>query len=320
MHGNLKGALTALLAFGIFATHDVLVKVLGGTYSPVQLVFFSVLLSFPLMTVMLVADAKPGTLQPVHPWWVALRTGAAVMTGLSAFYAFSVLPLAQVYSILFASPLIITVLAIPVLGERVRLRRWAAVIVGLIGVVVVLRPGSTALSLGHLAALLAAFGSATASIVVRRIGADERPVVLLLYPMVANVVLMGAALYWVYEPMPVEHLGLLFLLSMMGWTAGWLIVSAYNAGEAAIVAPMQYSQILWASAYGLIFFDESIDLWTGIGAGIIITSGLYIVLRESRTGASGTRPVLRTRSRPETSTSFRIGPVLRLRGKHPDAD
>ena len=207
MSPNAKGALLALVAFGVFSTHDVIVKVLGGVYSPIQIVFFSVLLSFPLATVMLMRDAKPGTLVPVHPWWLALRTGAAVVTGVSAFYAFSVLPLAQVYAILFASPLLITVLAIPVLGEKVRLRRWLAVIVGLVGVLVVLRPGQTELSLGHLAALAAAIGGSLASIVVRKIGTDERPVVMLLYPMVVNFVIMACALPFVYEPLAIEHLG-----------------------------------------------------------------------------------------------------------------
>ena len=172
MTPNARGALIALAAFGIYATHDVAIKVLGGSYSPIQIVFFSVLLSFPLATIMLMRDASPGTLIPRHPWWLALRTGAAVATGTSAFYAFSVLPLAQVYAIIFASPLIITVLAIPVLGEVVRFRRWLAVLVGLAGVLVVLRPGTTDLTLGHAAALVAAFGGAIAAIVVRKIGAE----------------------------------------------------------------------------------------------------------------------------------------------------
>lgn len=318
MSANAKGALFALLAFGIFATHDVFVKVLGAHYSPIQIVFFSVLFSFPLATVMLMRDAKPGTLLPVHPWWMALRTLAAVLTGVSAFYAFTVLPLAQTYAILFAAPLLITILAIPILGEKVHLRRWLAVLVGLSGVMVVLRPGTTDLNLGHAAALLAAVGGSFASIVVRRIGADERPVVLMLYPMVANFVLMGAALAFVYKPMPIEHLGLLALVAVFAWTAGRFVIAAYQAGEAAIIAPMQYSQILWATVYGALFFDETLDRATLIGASIIIASGMYIVLRESR-GKSATTPVLRTRSRHETGTYMRAGPFMRMIGKHPDS-
>ena len=317
MSSNAKGAVLALIAFAVFATHDVFVKVLGATYSPIQIVFFSVLFSFPLATVMLMRDAKPGNLLPRHPWWMALRTAASVATAISAFYAFTVLPLAQTYAILFAAPLLITILAIPILGEVVRLRRWLAVIVGLTGVFVVLRPGATDLTLGHAAALTAAVGSSVASIVVRRIGADERPVVMLLYPMMANFVLMGIGLAFVYVPMPIEHLGLVARVAGFAWTAGRCIIAAYQAGEAAIIAPMQYSQIIWATLFGVLYFEESMDAATIIGAGIIIASGLYIVLRESRSDTSET-PVLRTRSRHETGTYMRAGPLLRLMGRHPD--
>ncbi|MBE0412117.1 DMT family transporter [Yoonia sp.] len=317
MSPNAKGAVFALIAFGIFATHDVVVKVLGGIYAPFQIVFFSVLFSFPLATVTLMRDSKPGTLLPVHPWWMAVRTIATVITGVCAFYAFSVLPLAETYAILFAAPLLITVLAIPVLGETVRLRRWLAVIVGLVGVLVVLRPGQTALSLGHLAALTAAICGALSSIIVRKIGSVERPVVILLYPMVANFVLMACALPFFYKPMPIEHLGLVGIIAAFGWIANRLTIAAYQAGEAAIIAPMQYSQIIWATGFGLLFFDETIDQMTAIGAAIIITSGLYIVLRESRAGASATTPVLRTLSRTETGTTPRVSLLMRLRGKEP---
>lgn len=312
MGPNAKGALLALLSFGIYATHDAVVKFMGGAYSPFQLIFFSVLFSFPLAMLMIISDPKPGTLTPVHPGWVAARTAAAVVTGITAFYAFSVLPLAQVYAIIFASPLIITILAIPILGEKVRIRRWVAVIVGLVGVIVVIRPGQAELGLGHLAALVAAFGGAFASIVVRKIGQDERPVVLMLYPMVANFAVVAVALPFVYEPMPIEHLGMVALMSVLGWIGGIIIIRAYKAGEAVIVAPMQYSQIIWATLYGFLFFDEMIDGGTALGAGIIIASGLYIVLRESRTGTSEHRPVLNTKFRPETATTPRPSLMARL--------
>lgn len=313
MTSNLRAALLALASFGLFATHDVFVKVLGAVYSPFQIVFFSVLFSFPLATLMMIADSTPGVLLPRHPWWMALRTAATVITGLTAFYAFSTLPLAQVYSLLFAAPMVVTLLAIPVLGERIGLHRGVAIVVGLLGVLIVLRPGAAPLGLGHLAALAAAVCSSVAGIVVRKIGHDERPVVLLLYPMLANVILMGIALIWVYKPMPAEHLGILALVSVLAWYASRLIVMAYSKGEAAIVAPMQYSQIIWATLYGLVFFGETIDRPTALGAAVVIASGVYIVMRESAGGHSRTTPVLRTRSRPETGTSLRIGPLIRLR-------
>lgn len=311
MGPNAKGALLALLAFAIFATHDVVVKFLGASYSPFQIVFFSVMFGFPLVTLMLIRDPQPGHLRPVHPWWTLTRTAAAVVGGGTAFYAFSTIPLAQTYAILFAAPLLITILSIPILGETVRLRRWLAVIVGLIGVMVVLRPGGTELTLGHLSALVAAVASALSSIIVRKIGQDERSVVLLMYPMLANFVVMGALMPFVYQPMPVLHLGGLALMSAMAFVASALVIGAYKTGEAVVVAPMQYSQILWATLYGVLFFDELPDLWTAVGAGIIIASGVYIVLRESGGKASRNTPVLRSRTRFETGTVPRISTVLK---------
>lgn len=309
MNSNLKGALFALIAFAVFATHDVIIKVLGGDYSPIQIVFFSVLFSFPLATMSLLRDNTQGNLIPRHPYWMMARTLAAVITGFGAFYAFSVLPLAQVYAILFASPLLITILAIPILGEKVKLRRWLAVLVGLCGVFVVLRPGAANFELGHIAAVVAAIGGAFASVIVRKIGREERTVVIMLYPMMANFIVMGALLFTVYKPMPVEHIGLIAVVALFAWIGGRFLIQGYNIGEAVIVAPMQYSQILWAALYGALFFAEFPDRWTIVGSGIIIASGLYIVLRESRNDTSET-PVLRTRSRPETGTSLRVSPFL----------
>jgi drug/metabolite transporter (DMT)-like permease len=308
---SLSGPLYALLAFAIFSTHDVVVKVLGGIYAPFQIIFFSTLFSFPLVTFMLMRDATEGHLIPVHPWWTAARTISALIAGFSAFYAFSVLPLAQVYVVIFASPLLITLISIPILGERVGIHRILAVIVGLLGVIVVLRPGSAHLGLGHLAAGATAVFGALASVIVRKIGRDERTAVLMLYPMAANFIVMGGLLAFVYKPMPIEHLGGIATISALGFVAGLLLIGAYRNGDAAIIAPMQYSQIIWATIYGYLLFGERVDLPTVIGAGIIIASGVYIVIRESRLGSKSTTPVLRTRSRGPSAASFRISPLLR---------
>jgi len=306
MTGNLRGALLGLVAFAVFSTHDVVVKYLGGSYSPVQIVFFSTLLGFPLVTLMLMRDTTDGNLQPRHPWWTALRTVATMVTALSAFYAFSVLPLAQTYAILFASPLLITILAIPILGERVRLRRGLAVLFGLVGVLIVLRPGDTDLGLGHLAALAAAVFGALSSIIVRKIGSEERSVVLILYPMMANFLFLACVMPFVYRPMPVVDLGALGLIAALAFVGTLTVIFAYRAGEAVIIAPMQYSQIIWATLFGYFLFGETVDGATALGAAVVIASGLYIVVREARSAVSENRPVLLTRSRPETGTVPRV--------------
>jgi len=304
---NLQATFTALGAFALFASHDVVVKILGGSYATFQIIFFSVLLSFPLVVLMLMRDPRQATLIPVHPWWSALRTASAIIAGSCAFYAFSTLPLAQVYTILFATPLVITLLSIPILKEKVGIHRWFAIALGLIGVLIVLRPGSEPVSLGHLAAITAAVFGALASVVVRKIGRDERSAVLLLYPMMANFVVMAMLLPFVYVPMPIEHLGLVAVMAVFSFVAGLMLIAAYTKGDAAAVAPMQYSQIVWAAAYGMFFFAETPDRITWIGAGVVISSGLYIVAREVFGGTTLASPVLLSRLRPETATSPRLG-------------
>jgi S-adenosylmethionine uptake transporter len=309
---NLTGAGFALLAFALYATHDVFIKQLGQTFSPFQIVFFSTLLSFPLITLMLMRDRTSGTLIPVHPWWTALRTGCSVLVAGTAFYAFSTLPLAEVYAILFAAPMLITVLSIPFLGERVGLHRWAAVIVGLIGVLIVLRPGASEFSLGHAAALTASIASSLIAVIIRKIGRDERSAVLLLYPMMANAIVMGSLLPFVYVPVEGVHFAMFAAMSVLGFAGGLLIIAAYKSADAAIVAPMQYSQLLWAAVFGFFFFDEFPDLWTWVGAAVIIASGLYIVLRESLRGTTSTAPVLQTRSHPDTGVRPRVSAMEKL--------
>lgn len=302
---NIKGAALALTSFGIYATADAIVKYMGASYSPFQNIFFSTLFGFPLVAMMLMGDQREGNLRPRKPKMTLIRSGLVVLNVLCGFYAFSALPLSEAYPIFFSSPLLITLLAIPLLGEKVGLHRGIAIVVGLLGVVVVLRPGQTHLGLGHLAAVAASVIFAVSSILVRLTGQSERSVVIMLYPMIANFVVSGLALAFVYKPMPIAHLGLIAAMSTLGFIAGLLSISAYRHAQAAIIAPMQYSQIIWASVYGALIFGESHDFWTVVGTLIIMASGVYIVLREG-TSASSTKPVTEARTR------FDLGLMPRL--------
>ncbi len=310
---NSTGALFGLAAFATFSIHDVFIKQLGATYSPFQIVFFGALLSFPLITIVLMSDQKPGTLRPVHPWWLALRSVSGSTAAVCAFYAFGQLPLSQVYGILFAAPLIITVLAIPMLGETVRLRRGLAVFLGLVGVLVVLQPGSAPMSSGHIAALVAAFAGALNSIIVRKIGNDERGVVMILYPMLTNLVLTAVILPFVYVEVPIGDFGWLAVVSALALLAMGFLISAYTRGDAIIVAPMQYSQIVWAAIFGALLFSEYPEWQTYVGTVIIALSGIYILKRETTGDVSRNTPVLKTRTRIGLSAGMRVGSILRRR-------
>ena len=280
MNANLKGIFLSLAGFAIYSTHDVFIKFLGGFYSPFQILFFSVLFSFPLVNFFIIGNPRTGSLWPHHPFQMTLRVLATSVSGFCAFYAFSVLPLPQTYALLFLTPIFITLLSIPVLGERVGIHRSGSVLVGFIGVLIVLQPTTSTLTLGHLLGIIAAIGAAVNSLITRKIGQKEKTAVMLLYPLFGNFILMGLCLPFVYVPMPTLHLGAIALVSCLGFLAMFCIVGAYKASNASVVAPMQYSQLLWAGFYGVLLFDDDITISFIIGATLIIASGLYIVKRE----------------------------------------
>lgn len=304
-----RGLGFAFLAFALFATHDAIIKALGQDYSIFQIIFFAMLFAFVPLAVMVLADQSTGNFRPRHPWLVLARAVLALTAMSCAFYAFVELPLAEVYALLFATPLLITALSVPLLGETVRARRWAAVVIGLIGVLIVLRPGMTAFSPGHLAALCSACAAATATIIVRKIGGEERSAVLILYPMLTSMVVMGASLPWTYVPVELPSLGLMAAVGLLSVIAQFCSITAYRFAPAAVVAPTQYSQILWATLYGVVFFAEKPDTMVAIGASIIIGSGIFIVWRESRPDVSERNPVLRT-----PNPRYDAGPSPRPKG------
>ena len=300
----------AALGFGLFATHDAIIKALGETYPVFQIIFFAMLFAFVPMSMIILADRAVDNFRPRHPWLILMRSVLTIIAMSSAFYAFVNLPLAEVYALLFAAPLLITAFSVPLLGEVVRARRWAAVGIGLIGVLIVLRPGITALSPGHFAALTAAVAAALAAIVVRKIGSKERSAVLILYPMLVSLIAMATTLPAVYVPVDLKDLGLMAAIGLISVLAQLCIIAAYRSAPAAVVAPTQYSQILWASAYGAIFFMERPDIYVAIGSAVIILSGLFVVWRESRENVSVKSPVLRN-----PNPRFDTGPSPRPKPK-----
>ncbi len=312
-------AFLGLAAYAVFSTHDVIVKELGATYSPAQIVFFSALFGFPIITFYLIGDPTPRRLRPVHPWWVALRSISGTVSAVCAFYAFAVLPLPEAYSFIFAAPLLITLLAVPLLGERIGLRRGLAILVGMVGVLIVLRPGVSAVSSGHIAALGAAFAAALNAVIVRKISNDEHVVVMVLYPMITNLVVTAFALPFVYVEVQLVHLALFGLTSLLVLCGMTLIVSAYSRGSALLVAPMQYSQMIWGLLFSAVLFGELPAWQTYVGVAVIVASGIYILKREATGNVSRNTPVLATRTRMGHVFALRVSSLLRLRQGDRDA-
>lgn len=277
---NVRGALLGLAGFGLFSMADATIKFLGGTYNPVQIVAFASLFTLPLIGLLWLRN--PVRLRPVHPWLMAIRTVALIGNALLVTYAFTALPLAQAYAIFFTMPLVLTLLAWPILGDRVDATGGVAVALGLVGVIVALNPGRVEFGIGHVAAVLGMVLAAVHYLIVRRTGGVETSVAMLLYPVAGQALAAFLILPGRYVPMPVQDFVTVASISVTGMAGTLLMFAAYRAAPPVIVAPTQYSQIAWAALFGALFFAEPMTASTTIGMVIIAVAGVLVVSRQDR--------------------------------------
>lgn len=286
---HLRGAVFALAAMALYCLYDVTIKFFGPSYSPMQVLFCAGLVFVPLILLQLRLSGRVA-LRPVFPRLTVVRVVVSLLNATIGAYAFSVLPLAECYAVFFLMPLMISALAVPALGEPMDLPRSLAIAAGFGGVLIALQPGGqTELGLGHLAAFVAAALGAVNYVILRKVGAVESPGVLMLYPAAAQLLALAVVMPGVWAPMPVEHWALTCLMGLEVFGGGLLIILAYRNAPAIIIAPMQYSQIIWAAALGWLMFDETMTPAMIAGIAIIITAGLYILGRSS--GRPAIRPI-----------------------------
>lgn len=277
---NVRGVLLGLAGFGLFSVADGTIKFLGGTYHPVQIVAFASLFTLPLVGLLWLKTRA--RLRPVHPWLMAIRTVALIINALMVTYAFTSMPLAEAYAIFFTMPLVLTLLAWPVLGDRVDALSGAAVLLGLLGVIVALNPGRIDFGVGHLAAVLAMLMAAVHYLIIRRTGSAESSVAMLLYPVLGQSIAAFLLLPSRYKPMPLHDIATLASISVFGMAGTLAMFAAYRIAPPVVVAPTQYSQIAWAAAFGALFFAEPMTASTAFGMVIIAAAGILVVWRQER--------------------------------------
>lgn len=276
-----RGIACALIAFAIFSWADAGVKWLTDRYSVFQIIFVSNLFTLIPVAFLVYREGGLHTLRPRHPVLVGLRSILLAIDMVLVFYAFTELPLADAYSLIFAVPMVVTALSVPILGEHVGWRRWTAVVVGFIGVLIVLRPGLAELKLGHISALSSALFFALSLVLVRRIGRDESPGGMIFWMVVALLAISAPVMPRVYVPMPAADLGLMAVLGLLSGAGHLMLIRAFRLAPSAIVAPFHYSQMIWAVIFGLLLFGDVPDRWVIAGSAVIIGSGLYILWRET---------------------------------------
>lgn len=282
---NLIGALLALAAMAVYAANDNLIKFLG-MYNPFQIMFFSLAATMPLLLGHMALDREAGTYRPVMPKWMALRCAVTLVNSVCVVYAFSNLPLAQTYAILFTVPLMITLLAAWLLGEPISLARGFAVFAGFAGVLIALQPGRDPATWVHLVAVIGAVLAALSFVILRRTAQVERPALNILYPSLTQLAAAAIVLPFVYQPMPMSHIALTWAMAICGYAGSVMIIEAYRMAPVIVVSPMQYSQIFWGALTSAFIFHEPVTPATWAGLAVIVGAGLYILNSSREKGAA----------------------------------
>ena len=280
--GTTEAILLAFTSYAFYAWSDAAVKLLRGAVPPFETTCIGALLCLP---------AIPFMCRPGERWLDAFRSSSpavwlgrgalATVSSVGSVVTFTLLPMPEAFSVLFLMPVFVTVLSKLFLREAVSWRRWSAVVLGLAGVLIVLRPGFKALGAGHLAALLCALSVAGTVVMLRALGARERPVSLFGAGLAGPIVVSGAVTLATGAVLPTGREWLLLSgYGLLAAVATVLFQISSRSAPATLIAPTQYSQMLWAIAFGAFVFATPPDALTYVGAAVIILSGLVTLSRE----------------------------------------
>lgn len=275
----MRGVLLLLSATLCFSITDVMAKVLGN-HIPVIEIGWIRYITF-LIAVLLV-NLRQGRMRVrvKYPGVQVLRGVMMVASMLLFVIALRYLPLADAASVGFVSPLLITALSVPMLGEVVGIRRWIAIVVGFVGVLIVIRPGTGAFQPAAFLVLGSSLAWAFASIFTRRIAGREDTSATMLWTGVIGLVLLSAAVPFDFVVPSLPLLTLNIALGTLATVGQYWMIQAYRYAGASLLAPFSYIQLIWATTAGYLVFDTLPDAQTLVGAAIIVASGLYTIHRE----------------------------------------
>lgn len=276
------GGIACMIGAGAgLALNSAVVKFLVEDYPPGQIMVLRALFVFAMVGACVWRDGGPATLRVSNYGGQAIRALCLAASTFMMILSVGLLPLGDVFAIVHASPLFITAMAVFVLGERVRWRRWLAVIFGFLGVLIMLRPTAATFQMAALLPLAAAVLSATRDIVTRRISATDSSTAT--FAVTTTVILLagiGLSMFSGWAPLKAADLWLFALAALFQGTAQFLMIETYRLAEAKIVAPFKYASILWAMIVGYLFWGDLPDVWILTGGTLVVASGLYILHRE----------------------------------------
>jgi drug/metabolite transporter (DMT)-like permease len=274
-----RGLLIAVTAQAVFTVNDTCAKLLTAKYSVFQVISMQALVGGGIVIAALLATGQFRISSINSPRRLAMRGLLAGFGALTNIYAFSQLPLADVYAIIFCAPLIVTALSAPLLGEHVGLRRWIAVMVGFCGMLVMVQPGVAPLSVGQGAALLSACISACVVLLLRSIASSE-PRSMMVAAVVGAHFVVGLPVALAIGRVPdLPDIPLVILSGASLALGQFLMVESLRLAPAATVAPMQYTKLGWGVLIGFVLFADMPQQHVLLGTAIVVLSVVYIMWR-----------------------------------------
>ena len=286
-----RGMLAAVTAFFLFSLMAVFAKLLSERHNVIEIAFYrNLIATLPFLFMIFVLGKREILVIKSRPAAVGFRAVLGSVSLTTTFAAFSIMPMAETTVLLFTASLFIPVLGVFVLGERVGPYRWAAVVIGFAGVIVMASPAGNVSALGIVVALAASLMHAVLQIVLRYLGKFESPETVTFYFVVIGTLVTALPLPFIAVTPTVEEIPLLFGVGLTGAAAQWFLSVAFRNAPAAVVTVFNYTGIVWAMLFGWMIFNDWPMPMVLVGATIVIGSNILMIWRETRLGRlSGAR-------------------------------
>lgn len=279
---NVRGIWLMIIGSAVLVTNDAVTKYLTEGFPVWQVLALRHIAA--VFVILLYAKYVTGwdALKVGHWPSQILRGFTFIGTTVLVTISLSLLPLATFTAIVFSGPFFVAALSVPLLGESVGWRRWAAIGVGFIGVLIIVRPGSQSFEVALLIPVITAVFSALRDIVTRKISVTETSLGILFWSTLIVIAASLLAVPWGWNPVDLVHAGWFILCGVLNASAHFLIIEALRYGAAATVSPFRYSALLWSIIFGFLIWGHLPSIWIYAGGVFIITSGVYMIQRESK--------------------------------------
>jgi len=276
-----RGVVLVLISLLCWVSMNAVGKALVNDYHAVQILFFRNVMTIPALIPFLIAAGGLAALHTKRPWGHAFRALVGILAMGTLIIGLGDLPLSEVIAITYAAPLFMTILSVPFLGEKVDVRRWTAVIIGFVGVLIIVRPDGTTNPMA-LFVLAGVFCFAMTVIKTRQLSTTEPSAVIVFYSVTAASILTGLALPWFWIT-PVELLdwSLFIGIGVLGTLSQSTLVMALRAAPVSVIAPLDYLSMVLGIGLDFAIWGVLPGTTTFYGAGIIVTVGLYIIYRDA---------------------------------------